>query len=484
MRIVTVAQMRGLERAAVAAGVTEARLMEEAGRGVARRLIEAFPAAARFAFFCGKGNNGGDGLVAARALREAGRVARCFSPFVLGDEMAEPMSACGPGALEGAVLVDALLGIGSSGPLRGEIARASGVISAWARGPVVALDVPTGVDADSGCVAEGAVRADLTVACGFPKIGMFRGTAPDHVGRVLVAPLTIPGDAIAGLGAGPDFFGEEEARGLLPRRRWSTHKGECGHVVVVAGAVGTSGAAVMAIEGALHAGAGLVSAFVPAAIQPIVASQTMEAMVRPFGDPSAVLAGVPEDAVFVVGPGLGIGGEGGALLRELAHRGARMVLDADALNLLAREKALLGALGAGVLLTPHPGEMRRLMGAGVDDRIAACDVFSSECRAALLLKGTHSIACQSGRPMSLNSSGNPGMATGGMGDVLAGVCGGLMALGLGAYDAARLGAFVHGLAGDLALESESPESLLPRHLLARLGAAFTRVRSGAGPARS
>lgn len=477
MRIVTVAQMRALERAAIAAGASEARLMDEAGRGVARCLMHEFPDARRFAFFCGKGNNGGDGLVAARALWEAGRVARCFSPFSPGDDRVEPMSRCASPALEGAVLVDALLGIGASGPLRGEIADVAKSIFGSPSGPVVALDVPTGVDADTGEVSEGAVRADLTVTCGLPKAGMFRGRAVDYVGRVRVVPLPIPSAAVAALGEVPEFFCEAEARGLLPRRAWSAHKGHGGHVVVVAGAVGTSGAAVMAIEGALHAGAGLVTAFVPEAVQPIVAGGVMEAMVRPFRRASDALTGAPEGAVIVVGPGLGRGDDVAALLRELVRDGGRrVVLDADAINMLAQDKPLLSRLGDGVLLTPHPGEMRRLTGADVMDRAAACEGFVAGCRAALLLKGASSIACQAGRPLSYNASGNPGMATGGMGDVLAGICGGLMAQGLGAYDAARLGAFLHGLACDLALVEESFESLLPRHLLAKMGRAFRVLR--------
>jgi len=477
VRIVTVAQMRALERAAVGAGVGEARLMEEAGRGVARCLMEEFACARRFVFFCGKGNNGGDGLVAARALWEAGRVARCFSPFASEDARVEPMSRCAPGVLEGAVLIDALLGIGATGPLRGEIGEVARSIFGSAAGPVAALDVPTGVDADTGEVAAGAVRADLTVTCGLPKIGMFVAGAQSHVGRIRVAPLPFPDGAVEALGDGPDFFSEAEARAMLPRRAWSAHKGNFGHVVVIAGAVGTSGAAVMAIEGALHAGAGLVTAIVPEDVQPIVASHVMEAMVRPFREPSECIARAPEGAVFVVGPGLGVTDAGARLLRELVGRGeAPMVLDADAINMLARERPLLSRLGDGVLLTPHPGEMRRLMDMDGGDRAVACERFMAGSRAALLLKGAHSIACQAGRTMSFNSTGNPGMATGGMGDVLAGICGGLMAQGLGAYDAARLGAFLHGRAGDLALDRESQESLLPRHLIARLGDAFRSLR--------
>lgn len=481
MRIVTVSQMRALERAAMAAGASEARLMDEAGRGVAHRLMEEFPGARRFAFFCGKGNNGGDGLVAARALWEAGRVARCYSPFAKGDDRVEPMSRCTPPALAGAVLVDALLGIGASGPLRGEVAEVARGVFGKPGGPVVALDVPTGIDADSGVVAEGAVRADLTVTCGLPKAGMFRGAAVDHVGRVRVVPLPIPDAAIAALGEGPEFFCAAGARALLPRRAWSAHKGDCGHVAVVAGAVGTTGAAVMAIEGALHSGAGLVTAFVPEAVQPIVAGRVMEAMVRPYRRASEILAASPEGAVFVVGPGLGGGEDVLELVREIvADGGRRAVLDADAINALARERGLLSRLGDGVLLTPHPGEMRRLTGAEVLDRAAACAGFVAGCRAALLLKGASSIACQAGRPPSYNSTGNPGMATGGMGDVLAGICGGLMAQGLGAYDAARLGAFLHGLAGDLALGDQGQESLLPRHLIGKMGAAFRAMGFGKG----
>jgi len=472
VKVVTVSEMRALERAAMARGISEAMLMEEAGRGIGRHLLAEFPGAGKFFFLCGKGNNGGDGLVAARTLREAGREARCFSPFSLDDPMAEPMSAWPGQTPDGAVFIDALLGVGARGPLRGEIGDIARNIFGNARGSVAAIDIPTGVDADTGAAADDAVRADLTITCGFPKIGMFDASAPGYVGRVRVAPLSIPDDALAVL-EGPEFFTDAEARRLLPRRAWSAHKGHFGHVVVIAGNVGTSGAAVMAIEGALHAGAGLVTAFVPEAAQPIVASCVMEAMVRPYRDVSECVGQLPEGAVCVIGPGLGVTDKVAALLGALAEGPAsRMVLDADAITALARERSLLRCLNASTLLTPHPGEMRRLMGKEIGERVKACAEFSDLSRAALLLKGAYTIVSQSGRTTSFNSTGNPGMATGGMGDVLAGICGGLMAQGLDAHDAGRLGAFLHGRAGDLALRGQSHQSLLPRHLIEAMGPAF------------
>lgn len=472
MNVVTIAEMRALERAAMAAGISEAMLMEEAGRGIGRHLLAEFPGAGTFFFLCGKGNNGGDGLVAARTLRQAGREARCFSPFGLDDPMAEPMLAWPRPTPDGVVIIDALLGIGAQGPLRGEIGDVARNIFGNARGSVAAIDIPTGVDADTGAVADGAVRADLTITCGFPKIGMFEAFAQGHVGKVRVAPLPIPEAALLAL-EGPQFFTDAEARRLHPRREWSAHKGHFGHVVVIAGNVGTSGAAVMAIEGALHAGAGLVTAFVPEAVQPIVASCVMEAMVRPYQDVSECIGQLPEGAVCVIGPGLGVTDQVAALLGVLAEDPAsRMVLDADAITVLSRDRSLLRRLNENTLLTPHPGEMRRLMGKEISERMRACAEFSDLSGAALLLKGAYTIASQSGRTTSFNSTGNPGMATGGMGDVLAGICGGLMAQGLGAHDAGRFGAFLHGRAGDIALQGQSHESLLPRHLIAAMGAAF------------
>lgn len=477
MKIVTVAQMRELEHAAIAGGVTEPMLVEEAGRGIARHLLAEFPDRRRFFFVCGKGNNGGDGLVAARALLEAGREARCFSPFALGDPRVEAMSLWPEVSLDDAVIVDALLGIGASGPLRGEIADVAGDIFRRPRGPVVAIDMPTGVDADTGAVAEGAIRADVTITCGLPKIGMFEDAAQAHVGRIRIAPLPIPDDAVTAIDRVPEFFTDDEARGLLPARAWSAHKGHFGHVVVVAGGVGTSGAAIMAIEGALHAGAGLVTAFVPWEIHPIVASAVMEAMVRPYDALAECIERAPDGAVFVVGPGLGITDEVAAFLLALAGLcDSRIVLDADALSVLAQNRSLLERLDENALLTPHPGEMRRLLGQEIRRRMAAAEDFCRLSRAAFLLKGACTIAGQAGRAMSFNATGNPGMATGGMGDVLAGVCGGLMAEGLGAYDAGRLGAFLHGRAADLALARESHESLLPRHVIAAMGAAFRSLR--------
>ncbi len=478
MKIVSVAQMRELESAALATGLTEQDLVNAAGAGIAAWLAFDFPEPAEFVFFCGKGNNGADGFAAAAILAAEGRAVRCVSPYTVEGREAEPADGARVADAPHIVLVDALLGIGVKGPLRREIRQITEGILQHGRSPVVAIDVPTGLDADTGEEVAGAVSADVTITCGLPKNGLFTDRALDRVGRLRVAPLPVPEPAVDALKTPGEFFARDEAGALLKRRRWSSHKGDHGRVHVVAGALGMSGAAVMAIEGALRGGAGLVYAWTPRDVQAIVAGAVPEAMVLPFDNFGAVLAALPKDAALVIGPGLGTPEGLAPFLKDvLARRDLRVVLDADALNAIATNRDLFAALHEGVLLTPHPGEMARLLGSGDFGRVAAAMRFMEAHPAALLLKGAATLVAQRGRALSVNGSGNPGLAHGGMGDVLAGLCGALLADGYSPFDAARLGAFLHGLAADLCLGGQSPESLLPRDVLAALGSAFQSIRS-------
>ena len=476
--VISVAEMRRLEHAAVAAGLREADMIQEAGRSVADWLAWEFPDASEFVFFCGKGNNGLDGLVAAQELAARGRRTRCYSPYPA--EVAGTQSVDGITIFErpDVVLVDALIGIGAHGELRPELRRITETLLQPGRNPIAAIDVPTGVNADTGDVAEGAVVADVTITCGLPKRGLFGERALDHVGRLRVAPLTFCPPSAVAEDTDLEFFDHDAAARLLPPRRPTAHKGAHGHLYVFAGNLGTAGAAVMAIEGALAAGTGLVTAFVPRIVYGLVASRIPEAMIRPFSRLEDALDDLPPDAPVVFGPGLGVSPEAGnALSRLMRNSHHPLVIDADGLSLFAARHTLWSALRDNILLTPHPGEMRRMTGRPVTSRLDAARDFIRSHPGALALKGCRTIVAQNGRPLSINSTGNPGMATGGMGDVLAGFCGGLMAQGLGAYDAARLGVFLHGLSADLALSEQSVETLLPRHVLAGMGRAFKTLRS-------
>jgi NAD(P)H-hydrate epimerase len=473
--IISVAEMRRLEQEARDAGRTDDAMVREAGSAVADWLLYDFPNATEFIFFCGRGANGRDGLRAAQVLASNGRATRLFTPYPGEVPGCEPLTRATITDRSSTVLVDALLGIGATGPLREELHAVTAMLQPG-RSPVAAIDVPSGVNADTGEVDPHAVGADITISCGPVKRGLLRDAARDRVGRIRVC--DIPFCNTARNDEDLVWFDLPDAQLLLPRRRWTAHKGTQGHAYVIAGNVGTSGAAVLTIQGALAAGAGLVTAFIPKSVYGLVASQCTEAMVHPVDHIESVLDEIPSGSPVVLGPGLGTSTEASnVLFRLLRNPQTPLILDADGLNLFAARHNLWGALRENVLLTPHPGEMQRMTGRALASRLDAAREFVTHCPAALALKGAGTIVAQHGQSLSVNASGNPGMATGGMGDLLAGICGGLVAQGLSVFDAARAGVFLHGLAADLALDEQSVETLLPRHVLARLGAAFRAVRA-------
>lgn len=478
MKIVTVNQMRLLEKAAIGAGISEEKLQWVAAKGIADYLTTHFPLNREFWFFCGKGHNGSDGFLASRYLADQGRVTRCFSPYELNQSDVEPIKNCPVSPARHIVMVDALLGIGAKGKLTPELKEISTHFLQSGKNLVVAIDIPSGLGADSGEAEEGAVKADVTLCCGFPKQGLIREEARDFVGRIEVIALPIPREAYANLKTEVEFFEQEAARQLVPRRSWNAHKGSCGHVHLVVGQVGMSGAAILAAEGALASGAGLVTVHVPKKIYDIVASSVVEALVKPFDEIGKTLLEFSEKAVIVAGPGMGLSQEGeDFLLRLLTDRSRCAVLDADALTMLANSKTLLDLLHEKILLTPHPGEMKRLMGGRNFSRCDALEDFLKRYSCAVLLKGAGTLVGQRGKPLSFNATGNPGMATGGMGDVLAGLCGGLVAQGLDLCEAGRLAAWWHGAAADEALLEQSHETLLARHVIMNLGRAMIKLKS-------
>jgi len=478
MKIVSTAQMRSLERTAIAAGTTEPALMQEAGLGIASILMREFPDADDFVFFCGKGHNGGDGIVAARSIEQHGRKATCFSPYALNEPDVWPFDRYWRPSAR-AVLVDALLGMGARTTLSPELRVVTeGFLQAWYN-PVVALDIPSGVDADTGDVSEGAVFASMTICCGFPKQGLFSEGAIPHVGRIAVAALSLPSDAVQSVDNGMEFLLPAEARSLLRPRLWNAHKGMCGHLHIVAGSIGKVGAAILCARSALSVGAGLVTLYVPETIYPAVAAAQPEVMVIPVSAPEEALRTIPPHTVCVVGPGMGTHEEAGHALEEfLADTTRVVVLDADAITLLAQNRNFGHLLNENILLTPHPGEMRRLYQGRDIPRLDAVHDFVGRYPSALVLKGAYTLVAQQGLPVSINSTGNPGMAVGGMGDALAGMCGAHCAQGYSVYDSARLSVYLHGLAADIAVRQAcSIETLLPSDMLHHMAAAFQELRT-------
>ena len=501
-------------RAAEEFGVPTVTLMEAAGRQVAEaaaRMTEG--ASPRVVIVAGKGNNGGDGLVAARALMAAGwRVTVLLlarDADVTGDagvnlhiarragvEISNLDSTAVPG-LRGTLanadlVIDAIFGTGFHGPIVGLAAKAIDAINASGR-PVLAVDIPSGVNGDTGAVEGPAVRATTTVTLGLPKTGLALHPGADFAGRVWVADVGHPKRLIDSAGIRTTLVTQAMVDGAVPLRRPDTHKGTYGRVLVVAGAIGYSGAAVLSTLGALRAGAGLVTVGVPFAIYPIVASAVIEGMPVPLADEEGALAAAAAEQirdlaaaadVVACGPGLSrLPGPHAVVRRLLAECTRPLVLDADALTCLAGSTADLLNAKAPVVLTPHPGEMARLIDTSPADvqrhRLQVTRVAAERFRAVVVLKGARTVVADPAGDAFVIPTGNPAMATGGMGDVLTGAIAALIGQGLPPIAAAWAGAYLHGLAGDLAALARGPAGILAREVADHLPRALRAVRSGA-----
>ncbi len=483
--LVTCEQMQEAERAHFSDGTSPEPYMDEAGRKCAEAVRDFFPVPSRAEVFVGKGNNGGDALVVGRWLKEWGwRIKLHFSH---GREEISKLAAKKLLEFEqneidvgftgrDTVLIDGLLGIGAQGDLRGGIREQADRINEMRRekfATCFAIDIPTGLNANTGEPGEGAVVADYTLSITVPKLGFASDAAVNHLGRIVEIPLDIPV---------PE--GDETKRFLFPsnllprlkRRNFDTHKGEAGRVTVIAGSRGFAGAAVMAAESASHAGAGLVTVCVPDEIYPIVASKcSPEIMVKPVGDYSET-AEIRTD-VFAIGPGLGdtVSGE---ILDIISTHAAKTVVDADALNALARSPERLKSLPANRLLTPHPGELARLSDRK-GDRVSLTRELANEWGVTLLHKGARTVISTPGRPVEINTTGHPGMASGGMGDVLTGVCAALAGQGIDLHDAACVGSWLLGRAAELARDENeiAPESVTAAAVSEKIGSALRDLRS-------
>jgi len=514
VKIVTAEQMRELDRKAIQErGVPSLALMENAGRAVAeaaQRLTEDCPKRP-IVVLCGRGNNGGDGFVAARHLVEMGRkvevllaaaradiagdarenLSRLEAAGILPTEIADTESV--PRAFNHAsLLIDALLGTGLSGKVRGPIGKLIEIINASGK-PVLAVDIPSGLDADTGEPLGIAVRAAETVTMGLPKLGLYLYPGIDHAGRVTVADIGFPSNLIAESAAVADLTGRAWVRMLLPERPRSAHKGRFGRVLVIAGSVGMTGAACLCGDAALRIGAGLVTVGCPASLNDILEVKLTEVMTLPLPETyertldTRALAVILEHAeaanVLAIGPGISRHPDTAVLVRRLVARVDKpMVIDADGLNAFADASVLLEGDHAPAVLTPHPGEMSRLMGVPTE-KIQARRAYFSEAaanrfRSVIILKGACSLIAEPGRHLALNPTGNPGMATGGTGDVLTGIVAGLIAQGLLPFEAAAAGAYLHGLAGDIAARQVGEASLVAGDVLAALPQAICQTLSG------
>ncbi|MGQ9920607.1 MAG: NAD(P)H-hydrate dehydratase [Desulfobacca sp.] len=507
--------MRTLDQQTIeATGIPGIVLMENAGRTTYQILRQEFPELNDLiVVLAGRGNNGGDGFVVARYLANAGRevivlllaereqvrgeakinldILEQLSVPVYEITHEQELREQVPLLQSAGLLVDALLGTGLASEVRGLYRLAIDLLNAMPT-PVLAIDIPSGLSADSGQPLGAAVAATVTVTYGWPKLGQILPPGRDLVGRLWQVDISIPPSAAA---ISSITLPEPAVlRSALPPRRRDSHKGNFGHLLVVAGSVGKTGAATLTGEAALRVGAGLVTVGVPASLNPILEMKLTEAMTLPLAEAEGVqalgrraleeiAAAVPGKTALAVGPGLGTHHETVALVRELVRRSnLPLVLDADGLNAIAHDVESVSLSQAPMVLTPHPGEMSRLLKCSTkeiqDNRLEVALEVAAKIGAVVVLKGAQSIiADPDGRAM-INSTGNPALAQGGSGDVLTGMIGGLLAQRVDPFQAACLAVYLHGLTADVLAASHGNCGILAGELLLELPEVINAFASG------
>jgi hydroxyethylthiazole kinase-like uncharacterized protein yjeF len=483
-------EMQELEKAAFGDGIEAEALMDQAGEGIANAILEHEPRPGIMVAYLGKGNNGGDAIVAGYLLAKAGWEI-WIRPLVSESELQDlPRKKLqrldaykAPGPLtdlprnKPRVIVDGLLGLGSrsglNAPLK-SLTREMNALRLQSDATLYAVDLPTGLGEEG--VDPDAVIADFTLTIGFAKALLFRDEVTNFVGRIQVIDLPELTARRPKENDRPILSCAANLRQFVPRRLFDSHKGDFGRIGIVAGSRGLVGASVLCSEAAARAGGGLISLYVPEEIYNLVVSKVApEIMVKPTRDIRSVL----DERLDAIGIGPGLGSIGHQEILEVVTRFAGpMVVDADALNALSTAIDKLNHCAGPRLLTPHPGEMSRLWATSGKTRIEIVHDFTNEFPVALLLKGSRTLVGQSSKPMAYNSTGTPGLATGGSGDVLTGVCAAFLARKIPIYDTGRLGAWLCGRAAEIAVNHSSEESMLPTDLFSYLGAAFRELRNG------
>ena len=514
MRILNAAQMREADRVTIEEiGISSLVLMENAGRQVVAALEAAYESRlnGRVAVLCGRGNNGGDGFVVARTLLQRGIDAAVFVigslAEVRGDAKInlEILGRLGVTVVEindeqswelhfseisqCALIVDAIFGTGLKSALGGMMETIVADVNASSI-PIVSIDLPSGLSADTPHVIGDCMDAAMTVTLAAPKLPLVLPPGEEHAGDVVIADIGIPREVIDGVeGQHIELLTPEQLRDVVEPRAPDSHKGDFGRVTIVAGSRGKSGAAYLAAMGALRSGAGLVTVATPCSVLPILASMAPEFMTEPLEESSdgtigsnAIdrLLGFDND-VIACGPGLGRGSAVGEFVRALVDRAAApLVLDADAITVLADDPGrLVGREERHVIITPHPGEMARLIGSSIDEvqanRIDVATDFATTHRLYVVLKGHRTIIATPEGHVFINPTGNAGMATGGTGDVLTGMIAAWLGQLLDAEAACRLAVFLHGAAGDLAEAGHGQVAMTATDVIAHIGDALNRL---------
>ncbi|HSB43523.1 MAG TPA: NAD(P)H-hydrate dehydratase [Nitrospira sp.] len=504
MNIVTGTQMQALDRRTITeAQVPSLVLMERAGGGVADFIQHRFsPLRGKTAtILCGKGNNGGDGFVVARLLRQrhakvtvlllapGGDLSRDAAMMyrrwlrVAGKSSTRQFRSseqAGAMLASSDFIVDALLGTGLSTEVTGVYRDAIRLMNSAGR-PVIAVDMPSGIHADNGALLGEAVRATATITLGLPKLGLYLGAGIDHAGTIQVVDIGIPPAYVEAVNSRAIVVTNELVAKTLPARPASAHKGTFGHAGIIAGSVGKTGAAALAARAALRIGAGLVTVGTPSSVNDVLEAKLLEAMTVSLPETKArtlarsgldrVLAFMQTRTALAIGPGLSTHPETVELVQSLMkHLDRPSVLDADALNALASRASLLTECKIPPILTPHPGEMARLEVDATSqsvnaDRLGTARRFARERGVFVVLKGARTVIARPDGLLAICPTGNPGMATAGTGDVLTGMIVGLLAQAVPAWEAACAATYLHGLAGDLAAQQLGQAGMLAGDLI-------------------
>ena len=509
MKLVTSEQMKALDRAAIEDyGIPGVVLMENVGRAVAEagaQMAAPMPSDARILVVCGRGNNGGDGFVATRHLHNKGlsvEICLLAEPQELSGDAAvnyniarqmgldinqmpqvQELDACLAAA---DLVIDAILGTGISGEVRGAARRAIEVIN-QANLPVIAVDIPSGVSADTGAILGEAVAADRTLTFGLAKVGHYSYPGRKYCGEVEVIDISLPADLAAQQELSTNLITAADAAAMLPPRWADMHKGDAGRLLIVTGSVGMSGAAALAGLGAARSGAGLVTLGVPASLNDILEAKCTEVMTLPLPETDQrSLAPQAEEPIrqfaatcdaVALGPGISRVAATAELVRALiAQLPQPLVIDADGLNACADDPQILQQRPGPTIITPHPGELSHLMGTPIaqiqQDRVGSTRQAAQDIGCVVVLKGASTVIATSQGEAWINSTGNAGMASGGVGDVLTGLIGALLAGGSTPLAAAVSGVYYHGLASDLAAQQKGQRGLIASDLLDQLPGAL------------
>jgi len=522
MRLVKAAEMRDMDRLTIMeVGIPGIVLMENAARGATRIFLDHFrpPRGAFVVALCGPGNNGGDGYVMARYLKETGlkTTVLVLAPEekISGDALTNLKIVKGLGLEVYHILderlwnehrhlldrcdyiLDGILGTGLSSPVRGLYKRVIDEVNSLQR-PVMSIDIPSGLNADSGQVLGSAIKASLTVTFGFPKLGHVIFPGADYVGRLARIDIGIPASVAARIPEKARLAEPSHFTDLLPVKRRDIHKGSRGHLLVLAGSTGKTGAATLASIAALRAGAGLVTLGVPKGLNPVLEGKLTEAMTYPLPEtPGGSLSLEAEGEIrrlmegktaLALGPGLSTDEQTSALILRIVETSPLpMVIDADGINALSKDPKALAACRDKAILTPHPGEMGRLVGSSAAeiqaDRVRAALSFAENFGCFLVLKGARTLIAGPEGNLFVNPTGNPALSSGGSGDVLTGLIGGFLARGWPMAESAVGGVYLHGLAADLLAEDMGESGILAGDLLDVLPELMAPLARGEWPLR-